>query len=196
MTCPSSVPSGCSLVGGSNVPGLIPRGRHSLSGHCGASNRRMAPQESCLHLLAYSKQNMSKSSLLNTCANMHISVTSIQSDKPACHQAQAGWQLRWSQVAEKGKLRVADWHLGAVMMFGYLGQGASQVPVVCRRAGLCLMKPLSPPPLLLHSITAERWATWKWAASSQISKSPVATWWQQSSEQEPALQHKRKMNNL
>lgn len=47
----------------------------------------MALQKSCLYLLAYSKQSLSKSSLLNTCVNMHISVTSIQSDKPACHQA-------------------------------------------------------------------------------------------------------------
>lgn len=50
----------CMLVGGVSVPGLILQGRHSLSGHCGASNRRMAPQESCLHLLAYSKQSMNK----------------------------------------------------------------------------------------------------------------------------------------
>lgn len=47
----------------------------------------MALQGSCLRLLAYSKQSLSKSSLLNTCVNMHISVTSIQSDKLACCQA-------------------------------------------------------------------------------------------------------------
>jgi hypothetical protein len=43
-------------------------------------------------------------------------------------------------------------------------------------------------PSLSHSCstTAKRWATRKWAASTRISKSPGAMWWQQSSEQEPA----------
>lgn len=39
MMCPSSAPSGSRMVGGATVPRLSPRGRHSLSGHCGTSDR-------------------------------------------------------------------------------------------------------------------------------------------------------------
>lgn len=69
----------------------------------------------------------------------HAYICNLHPEWQAC--LPSGGQLCWSQVAEKGKLGVADWHLGAVMMLG----GPLQVPVVCRRADLCLMKPLSPP---------------------------------------------------
>lgn len=192
MTCPSSVPSGvCWWVVLVFQAWFYREGIHFLVIVVFQIEEWPHRKAACTCLLTPNRAWI-KSSLLNTCANMHISVTSVQSDKPVCHQAQASWQFCWSQVDEKSKLRVADWHLGAVMMLG----GPSQVPVVCRRANICLMKPLSPPPMRHHSITAERWATWKWAASSRISKSPVAMWWQQSSEQEPAQQHEGKMNNL